>query len=314
MMAQRFRQHIILLLITCTLVLSLASCSAEDDGVQTIIGLSQLNLSDQAQLAIKSEMLERCRFYQDLRCISFDAGFDSNDQMNDIQRLMDLGADALVVVTDDPEPISDAIAKAFDTGIPVIIIGYVPDHQKYSTRIFTDYLKVGALAGDYAVKQAAGRACTVLEIFGDAESLISQELKQGFAQTIQSVANISKEYVMTGYWSQDRTIERLQESDFASKGPIIDLIFAHNDLMAIGAAKVAKPENKDIKIIGVGGFAFDNGELPISPDGTIDATISVSAGGLEAVDAAVRLLNGEDVPRQIELESALVTASDDQQP
>jgi hypothetical protein len=42
--------------------------------------------------------------------------------------------------------------------------------------------------------------------------------------------------------------------------------------------------------------------------GKIDATILYPTGGKEAVEYAVKLLNGEDIPAEIALEPQLVTA------
>ncbi len=286
-----------------------ASCSSEDEGVKTLIGLSQPNLSDNLQLCIKTEIQNRCEAYENVRCISYDAGFNYSNQSEDILRLLQLGIDALVVVTVEPDLIADAITQAFDAGIPVIIIGYAPSNGKYTTRVYTDNVKVGRQAGDYVRLLAGDDEIVMLEILGDPESMVSIDLKQGFKQAIQDKENIHNEYVMTGYWSQDKTLERMTESDFKSKAPPIDLIFAQNDSMAIGASLGILDFGREITIIGVGGYPVKNSDLEALKNGQIDATFSVPTGGNEAVDTVIKLLDGEVAPRQIELTAVLVNSS-----
>lgn len=318
-MAGKKKQSIsfIYLVILITLCVSMsfftASCSAKDEGVKTLIGLSQPNLSDNLQLCIKTEIQNQCEFYDNVRCISYDAGFNYSNQSEDIQRLLQLGVDALVIVTVEPDLIADAIAQAYDTGIPVIIIGYAPSNGKYTTRVYTDNVKIGQQAGEYVKLLAGDEEIVMLEILGDPESMISKDLKQGFKQAIQDQENIKNEYVMTGYWSQDKTLERMTESDFKSKMPPIDLVFAQNDSMAIGASQGVLDFGREITIIGVGGYPVKNSDLEAIQNGQIDATFSVPTGGKEAVETIIRLLNRDTAPRQIELTAALVNQSNIEQ-
>lgn len=291
-------------------VICLSSCSPENEGVRILIGLSQPNLIDNSQISIKTEIQNRCLSYDNVRCISYDAGFNYMNQAEDIDRLLKLGVDALIVVTVEPELISDAITQAYDTGIPVIIIGYAPGSGKCTTRIFTDNNKIGQKIGEYVVRLEGESECIVLEILGDPESTISKDLKLGFKQAIQGHKNIRNEYVMTGYWSQDKTIERLKESDFNNKTPPIDLVFAQNDSMAVGAALGMADFNRDITIIGIGGYPFKNSDLEALKNGLIDATFVLPTGGNAAVDTVLKLINGESVPAQIELEGTLVSKED----
>ncbi|MEI8200611.1 MAG: substrate-binding domain-containing protein [Eubacteriales bacterium] len=285
----------------------LTACSTRDEGVGILLGLTQPNLSDNLQLSIKTDIQNRCASYDNVRCISYDAGFNYLNQSDDINRLLKLGVDALIVVTVEPELITEAITKAYETGIPVIIIGYAPESGNYSVRIYSDNIKIGQKVGEYVVQLAGKADCTVLQILGDPESRTSKDLKQGFKQAVESHGNIQNEYVMTGYWSQDKTIERLKESDFNDKTPPIDLIFAQNDSMAVGAALGTADFKRDIKIIGIGGYPYKNSDLEALKSGQIDATIALPTGGEAAVDAALKLINGDTVPDQIELESNLIS-------
>ncbi len=147
-----------------------------------------------------------------------------------------------------------------------------------------DSLEIAGLAGKYVRDCSAGEPCVVLEIQGEPKSRFTQDIKNAFLQAIQDSPNIVKEYVMTGYFSQVSTQERMNESKFFERQPEIDIIFAHNDSMAIAAGMVAAENDKDPLIIGMGGYSGNNSDLEAIQNGSIDATILCPTGGAEAID------------------------------
>lgn len=279
----------------------------EDDGVQTLIGVSQPNLTDSFQIQLYNELYEMESNNEEMYFACFDAGYSVEKQKDDIENLLSLGLDALIVVTFDPESISDSIQEAYDTGIPVIIIGYAPEKADYTTRIYTDNFEIGSKAGEYVKTLANIRECIVMEIQGDPYSRESRDLKNGFSSAIDKYDNITKEYVMTGYWSQESTRNRMHESDFFSKKPQINVIFAQNDMMAAGAAANLRETRKKAYIISVGGFKLKNSDLIMIRDGIINATFTQPTGAEQAVYAILQSLNGEEVKKEYRLETMLVT-------
>ncbi len=85
----------------------------------------------------------------------------------------------------------------------------------------------------------------------------------------------------------------------------IDLVYAHNDPMAIGAYLAAKAKGRDstIKFIGIDGLPGLDGGRQAVADGKLAATFVYPTGGKEAVEIAVKILQGDSVPHRITLES-----------
>ena len=85
----------------------------------------------------------------------------------------------------------------------------------------------------------------------------------------------------------------------------IKAIFAHNDEMALGAISAAKSANKNIMIVG-----FDGTEdgMKAVEDGDLVATIAQQPDkmGEMGVDAAVKLVKGESVEKNIAIDLKLV--------
>lgn len=279
----------------------------EEDGVEILIGVSQPNLTDSFQIQFYNELYDLEADNDNMRFVCFDAGYSVGKQTEDIENLLSLGLNALIIVTFDPEPISESIQDAYDTGIPVIIIGYAPEKAEYSTRIYTDNFVIGSKAGEYVKKLANIRECVVLEIQGDPYSRENKDLKNGFSSAIEKYKNIKKEYVMTGYWSQEKTRNRMHESDFFSEKLQINVIFAYNDMMAAGAAANLRETRKSAYIISVGGYDLKNSDLMMIRDGVINATFTRPTGVEQAMDAILKLIHREEVQREYQLESILIT-------
>ena len=84
--------------------------------------------------------------------------------------------------------------------------------------------------------------------------------------------------------------------------PKIDLIYAHNDPMAKGAAQACRQKGRtDVRIIGVDGLPGDGHGQQLVRDGVIDATFAYPTCGAEAIDLALLACSGIDVPKRIEL-------------
>jgi ribose transport system substrate-binding protein len=87
--------------------------------------------------------------------------------------------------------------------------------------------------------------------------------------------------------------------------PHIDLVYAHNDPMAVGAylAAKAKGRDKEMKFVGIDALPGPDGGRQAVADGILEATFVYPTGGREAVDVAAKILAGQEVPRRITLDT-----------
>jgi ribose transport system substrate-binding protein len=91
--------------------------------------------------------------------------------------------------------------------------------------------------------------------------------------------------------------------------PRIDLVYAHNDPMAVGAwlAARAKGRERETKFIGIDALPGLDGGRQAVADGKLEATFVYPTGGREAVELAARILKGESVPHRVVLKSEKIT-------
>ncbi|MDE6298563.1 MAG: response regulator, partial [Muribaculaceae bacterium] len=90
--------------------------------------------------------------------------------------------------------------------------------------------------------------------------------------------------------------------------PSANLIYAHNDRMAIGAGKVAKRKGRtDIKILGVD--AAPEIGIKAVVDEEIDATFTYPTDGYRVIQTAMKILKGEPYERMVLIPGSIVDST-----
>lgn len=187
---------------------------------------------------------------------------------------------AIIVDPLDPKALEADIKEAVAAGILVVGLGEVAKDMGCSTVVLADQRHLGQLAGELVVRsllikaqsesqsEATGR---VIEIRGDDESAVCQRRHEGFEAALKLAPGVILVHDAPGGWSKkggaDRTLDalRLQQS--------FDVVYAHNDVMAMGAAEALKDRRADVMIIGTDGFRGQEGGMTLVGDGEIDATL-----------------------------------------
>lgn len=277
----------------------------KDDGIKYIIGVSQPNLMEPWRVVMNEEIRTEALKYPDVKIIFYDAAQDNNKQKQDIENMLKQRIDLLIVSANDSKFLSDTVSKVFTQGIPVIVMEYPMKNEDYSMLIYCDNKKIGKLAGEYVGDMLGENGGTVLEVQGEPDSMVTIERKKGFREGIGKNPKVKVEYVAVGYWLRDKTEVRVGE--IYKKEPKVDVVFAHNDAMAIGAWRVAANEGMKVGIVGIDGLPGKFNGLDAVKNGILNVTFQYPTGGKEAVDNAVKILNGEKVPKQLELQTHKIT-------
>ncbi len=87
----------------------------------------------------------------------------------------------------------------------------------------------------------------------------------------------------------------------------IDLVYAHNDPGAHGAYLAAKAAGREQEMQFVGIDALPQEGRMYVKQGILSASFEYPTGGREAIDVALKILNGEKVPKEITLRSKFFT-------
>src|SRR5450830_1071 len=191
----------------------------------------------------------------------FDLKFSDAQQKqeNQIQAIRTYIAQGVDVIAFSPVVESgwDAVLEeAKAAKIPVVLTDRAVDSKDtslYVTFLGSDFIKEGKAAGDWAVKEFGDKPTNIVELQGTTGSAPANDRMAGFKQAIGSHANLKIIASQTGNFT--RSEGKTVMEGFLQANPSIDLVFAHNDDMGLGAIEAieaaGKVPGKDIKIVTV---------------------------------------------------------------
>lgn len=259
------------------------------------IGISQCS-EDDWRAKMNDEILREIMLHEDATVEIRSADDDNATQIADIRYFADNGFDIIIAAPNEAKAITPVISEVYHKGIPVIVFDRDVDGNEYTARIGTDNEGIGSAAGRYALHMLSSRTDSprAIELYGLRGSSPAQGRHDGF---IREFRRGGGEVVATGYadWNQSDA-ERVADS-LLTAHPDVDLIFAHNDRMAIGASIVARRKGLgDIKIIGID--AAPEIGIKAVADSVIDATFLYPTEGHRLIKTALAILKGEPYSKE----------------
>lgn len=275
-----------------------------EQGVEYLIGMSQANLIEPWRIVMNEEIANRAKNYENVRIIYTNATQDNGKQIDDIKQLMDYGIDLLMISPNEAKELKEILDEVYED-IPIIVLDR-DIGSAYSLYIGPDNNLIGEKAGEYVREILGEDGGVILELRGLEGSPPSIARSEGFNHIVNQYPNITIKDSLVCNWLKDSAEDQMKY--YFLQNPDIDIVFAHNDAMAYGAYTAAQELRieGDIKYIGVNGLAGPGGGIELVDDDILEATFYYPVGGTQAVDYAVRILDGDkDVPRILKLESEI---------
>ncbi|MDR3597030.1 substrate-binding domain-containing protein [Clostridium sp.] len=271
-----------------------------------IIGMSQANLYEPWRVHMNKEIEEEAKKHSNIKIIFKDAGGDTEKQKKDINDLINFGADALIVSTNNSEEVAATVRKIYKD-IPVIMLDRAIDGYDYTLYIGSDTKSIGIQAGELVGQLSGSNKINIIEVQGLMNSSTDKEITSGFKEAISNYKNVIVDRTIVGDWKESETQDKLEEILKDDKD--INIIFAHSDYMALGAYyATVNTSCRNIKIIGVDGLEGHEGGIELVRNGILEGTFTCKTGGKEAVEYAIKILNKEeDIPKKILLECNKIT-------
>lgn len=275
-------------ILLCNLLICfLLTCCQKKTEKNFHIGFAQCNTNDSWRQTMLQGMERELSFNSNIEMEVADAKSDWKLQEAQINTFIKDKVDLLIVSPLESTLLVPVIEKAYEAGIPVLIIDRRIESDKYTAFIGAENLLVGQNAGMYADVLLKGKG-NVLAIGQGPTSGPTIDRNAGFQQAIRQFPNITFQntiWVKDGHFP-DSLINYLKlHAD-------IDLIFAHNDRFALIAYQVCAKLglSEKVKIIGVDGLGGVNEGLDLVEKRKINATMLYPTGGEEAIQLAVKIL------------------------
>ena len=202
---------------------------------------------------------------------------------------------------------NEILAKVKEAGIPLIFLdryAECSDESLWTSHIVGDFYKEGQMAGEWLIEYMEKQKklddeIKIAELRGTEGTLAAIGREQGFREAIKNNKNlkitISKDGQFTNYMGHEEMVNILSETTD------IDVLFCHNDDMAIGAIQAIEEAGlvpgEDIIIVSIEGT---NAALEAIVEGKIACSVECNPfmGDL-FMEACVRIANGEEIEREI---------------
>ncbi|MEZ0448146.1 ABC transporter substrate-binding protein [Cellulomonas sp. ICMP 17802] len=196
-----------------------------------------------------------------------DAGFDlsfsdaQQKQENQIQAIRSYIAKGVDYIAFSPVVESgwdSVLEEAKQANIPVILTDRAVDSKDtslYKTFIGSDFIEEGKRVGEWVSDNLGTEPINVVELQGTTGSAPAIDRKEGFADATKDNPNIKIIASETGNFT--RAEGKTVMEGFLQAYPDIDVVYAHNDDMGLGAIEAieaaGKVPGKDIKIVSIDG-------------------------------------------------------------
>ncbi|MCM3632712.1 MULTISPECIES: ABC transporter substrate-binding protein [Paenibacillus] len=207
------------------------------------------------------------------------------------------------------------LKEAKDANIPVILVDRAVDSKDeslYLSFIGSDFVEEGRKAGRWLVEQFqdASETINIVELQGTTGSAPANDRKAGFEEIIKENANLQVIASQTGDFTRAKGKEVMQAFLKAHKD--IDVLYAHNDDMALGA----------IQAIEAAGLKPGEDIIIISVDAVKDGMIAASEGkinfivecnpmlGPQLMEMVKDVVDGVEIPRRVATEEATFTSEE----
>lgn len=255
------------------------------------IGVSQCS-NDDWRTKMNEEIQREIMFHPEAT-VEIRSAYDSNEkQIADIRYFADNGFDIIIAAPNEADAITPVIEEVYDAGIPVIVFDRNINGDSYTAYQGVDNVGIGKSAADYA-RHLLPDGGNVIEIHGLAGSTPAVGRHEGFAKEaeLKGMNIIASAY---GNWNYEDAA--IKVDSLLNIYEDVDLIYAHNDRMAIAASDVARKHGKDIRIIGID--AAPEIGIKAVADSVIDATFLYPTEGYRLIRTALNILNGRPYERE----------------
>ena len=167
-----------------------------------------------------------------------DAAGSAAKQVADVNSMIAQGVDVIFLAPREEKPLIPAVMAAKKAGIPVILLDRSVDPslakagEDYLTFIGSNFVEEGKRVAEWLAKNANGKS-KIIELEGTTGSSPANDRKKGFDEAIQAAGGFEIVASQTGDFARDKG--RQVAEALLQAHPDADVIYAHNDEMAMGA-------------------------------------------------------------------------------
>ena len=282
--------------------LLVTGCSKSDSS-KIKVGFSQVGAESDWRKAstesIKGEAAKRAN----IELTFSDAQQKQENQIKAIRNFISKGVDVISFSPVVATGFEDVLKEAKEAGIPVVLFDRAVDVSEpglYVSLIGSDFVEEGRRAGRWVVENV-GENANVAELVGTPGSAPAIDRKKGFEEIIKDHPGIKIIKSQSGDFTRAKGKEVMESFLKSPEADQIQVLFAHNDDMALGAIQAieeaGKKPGKDIVIISIDGVKT---MFEAINEGKANCTVECNPLiGPQLFEVVEKIHAGEKVPARI---------------
>ena len=289
---------------------------------QITMGFSQIGAESEWRTA-NTESIKQAAKDAGVNLQFSDAQQKQENQIKAIRSFIAQGVDIIAFVPIVETGWDTVLKEAKDAKIPVIVVDRdvkVSDDSLYVAKIGTDSVaegkKVFQWIDEYMAKNnkkpRSGDKFNIVELEGTVGSSVAIRRQEGFKDAMAASQNAGKYNLLasqTGEFTRQKG-QDVMESFLKSDRDKIDILFAQNDDMALGAIQAIEAAGlkpgKDITIISIDGV---KGIFQAMIEGKSNCTVECNPlQGPLLMETAKKILNGEKVEKLVYVDEGIFPA------
>lgn len=300
----------------CGLLSSMAVATAESPPLaqkeRYKVGFSQMESNNPWRIAeTKSfhDTAESCNW--DL--IATDAAGSAAKQVADVDSMIAQGIDVLFLPPREEKPLIPAVKKAKAAGIPTFLVDRSVDPaaatagEDFVAFLGSDFIDQGRRVAEWTAENFKGDKGVIVELEGTTGSSPANDRKKGFDDEIAKDPRFTIVASQTGDFARDmgrQVMETLLQAH-----PDVNIVYAHNDEMAIGAIQAlelaGRKPGEDVLVVSIDGT---RDALQAIIDGKMGVTVESSPFfGPLACEVMKRYAAGETIEPWVQVKDRIFT-------
>lgn len=271
------------------------------------IGYSQANNAEPYRAQLNAQLEYYAKQHPNLKLLPIaDAQQDSSRQVSQVQQFIQQKVDVLIVSPNESDPLTPPVEQACKAGIPVIVLDRAVNTDCIAAFIGGDNVAIGKAAGELALKLLP-EGGNIVELRGIMSNQPQIDRDKGFRDAIAANPKIKIVKDQDAKWLKEEGTKVMQQ--WLQSGEKIDLVYGHNDPMALGAYLAASGAGKadSIKFIGIDGLAIPDGGIRAVQDGQLAGTFIYPTGAKEAIDTVEAMIDGKTIEKKQVLPTTAIT-------
>ena len=280
-----------------------------------LVVFSQCNNAEPYRAAQNKLLRKLLASHDEVELVIQDAQQDNSKQIAQIETIIRQKPDFLIVAPNERAPLTEIMGKAVDAGIPTLCLERDILKPNYTYFIQCDNYRIGKMAGEFIVARLKEKHGEVRGNIVELRGLLGVEAQanrsNGARDVFKEHTGIKIVHEAVADWLQSKARERMTEILRAQ--PQIDVVYGHNDPMAVGAYLAAKDQGreKEMIFVGVDGLGGPAGGIRKVMDGVLAATFYYPLCVDKAAEIALGTVHGSvpaDQEPVLTMESAMITA------